>query len=88
MQESAKYDELKREQEDQSKNYQKKIVELQTKNERELRKIEEDYQERIKSQNERKKDIIKKIERLERVHQETDKQITEERDEQMNKIKG
>ena len=61
MQESAKYDELKREQEEQSKNYQKKILELQTKNERELRKIEEDYQERIKSQNERKKDIIKKI---------------------------
>lgn len=80
MQESAKYDELKREQEDESKNYQKKIVELQGRNERELRKIEEDYQERIKSQKERKKDIIKKIDRLERVHDETDKQITEERD--------
>lgn len=64
MQESAKYDELKRAQEEESKLFQKEILRYQSENERELKKIEEDYQEKIKNQKERKKDIIKKIERL------------------------
>lgn len=60
----------------------------QNENEKELRKLEEDYQERIKNQKERKKDIIKKIDRLEKEHKETMKQITEEKDEEMDKIKS
>jgi hypothetical protein len=40
-----------------------------------LKKLEEDYQEKIKSQKEKKKDIIKKIERLDKSHKETMKQI-------------
>jgi hypothetical protein len=80
MQESAKYDELKRAQEEEAKLFQKEIVRYQSENDKELRKLEEDYQEKIKNQKERKKDIIKKIERLDKEHRETMKQINEEKD--------
>jgi hypothetical protein len=39
MQESAKYDELKRTQEDESKMFQKEIERYQTENNKELRKL-------------------------------------------------
>ena len=48
--------------------FQKEIERYKTQNNRELRKLEEDYQERIKNQKERKKDINKKIEVLDREH--------------------
>ena len=46
MQESAKYDELKRAQEEESKLFQKEIQRYQTENDKELRKLEEDYQQK------------------------------------------
>ena len=68
--------------------FQKEIERYQTENNKQLRKLEEDYQERIKNQKERKKDINKKIQVLDREHQETMRQIEEEKSEEMDKIKS
>ena len=61
MQESAKYDELKRAQEQESKNFNAQIKRYTYENEKDLKKLEEDFKEQIKAERDQKINIKKKI---------------------------
>lgn len=61
MQESAKYDELKRAQEQESKNFNTEIKRYTLENEGNLKKLEEDFKEKIKGERDQKINIQKKI---------------------------
>jgi hypothetical protein len=61
MQESAKYDELKRAQEQESKNFNAEIKRYSLENERDLKRLEEDSIEEIKKVKDQKNNTKKKI---------------------------
>lgn len=61
MQESAKYDELKRAQEQESKNFNAEIKRYTLENDRDLKRLEEDSIEEIKKVKDQKNNTKKKI---------------------------